>query len=586
MGKIKYNKLKKIYTADYVVIGGGLAGCVMSSKLSNDKIHSVICIEGGKNNITDTPIAKSSYAGIEYSLATEYFPEYFWQQKSLPNGSIVGFGGSCDLNTSNCINGSCISKTTSETTAGDYTTGKILGGGTSINGQQYVRGSNGLYDEWATIGGPQWSSTEATKVFKEIENYNGSTTDPLMHGYTGPINIRQAPLNPTDMAIKFANAVSVGCGVPLIPSDDYNNPNTPYGSFTKWQLAQRPDYSRESSATAYLGPTIMDCHGDGIDDRKLLILFKTYANSIIWEKRGDKTNNCQNCINETSPNKAYGVRIVENGISKEIYARKKVIVCLGIYSAEFLQRSGIGPSKLLQNLRINVIYDNPNVGKNFTNQLFSLAVFTANPDDVGVPDIDLDALYAGGAFLPILIPEEDTKKRGYQLIGASPSPGQFIIIISPLQPHSKGEVRIQSSDPFAVSLADNNYMGDPLDMKSFVVAFQIYIKNIAIELEKNEGYQLVMPSMDILNNTEDTSQLEDYIMDSYNHTHHWMGSNKMAQTPVNGVVDGWGNVFGVRDLIVVDNSIAPVISDGNTSAPIYFMANVIAKNIISNQSVF
>lgn len=583
MGKIKYNKSGKIYTADYVVIGGGLAGCVMASKLSNDKTHSVICIEGGRNNITDVPIVKSSYAGIEYSLATEYFPEYFWQQKPVPNGTISGFGGSCDLNVSNCINGSCINKTQSDTTVGDYTTGKILGGGTSINGQQYVRGSNALFDEWATIGGPQWSSTEATKMFKEMENYNGLTSNMSVHGYSGPINIRQTPSNPTDMATKFANAVSVGCGVPLFPNDDYNDPATLHGSFTKWQLAQRPNHIRESSATAYLGPTVMNSHGDGIDDRKLLVLFNTYANTIIWEKRGDKKNRCQECINESSPHKAYGVRIVENGISKEIYARKKVIVCLGIYSAEFLQRSGIGPSKLLQNLKINVIYDNPNVGKNFTNQLFSLAVFTADINDVGVPETDPDALYAGGAFLPVLIPEENTNKRGYQLIGASPSPGQFFIIISPLQPHSKGIVRIQSKDPFTVSLADNNYMGDPLDMKSFVAAFQIYIKNLAIELEKNEGYQLVMPSMDMISNTEDTTELEEYIMSSYNHTHHWMSSNKMAKTPADGVVDGWGNVFGVCDLIVVDNSIAPVISDGNTSAPIYFLANVIANNIIANQ---
>lgn len=309
------NKIKTTYVADYVVVGGGLAGCVMASKLSDDLVHSVICVEAGNNNIYDTPITDSVYVTNE-NLLINYYPEYFWQQNAVPNGSVANnFCPDCDLQTSNCINGSCINKTQVGTTIGTYSTGKILGGGTSINGQQYVRGTNELFDQWAKIGGSQWSSARVTQVYKQIETYNGKTSDPLIHGYKGPVDIRQAPKIPTAMATKFVTAVSIGIGIAPIPADDYNNPATPFGPFSRWQLTQQPDTLRESSATAYLGPDVMCECGKGINGRKLTILFKSYANMIIWEK--NKYENCKSAY------KAIGIKIVQNGITKEIFAKKK-----------------------------------------------------------------------------------------------------------------------------------------------------------------------------------------------------------------------------------------------------------------------
>lgn len=583
MGKISHNKEQTAYTADYVVVGGGLAGCVTASKLSADMSHSVICVEAGNNNIYDTPITDSVYAGIEYSLAESYFPEYFWPQKPLPNGALSGFCPECDPQTTNCINQSCISKTPSDTTTGDYTTGKILGGGTSINGQQYVRGTNGLYDEWEKIGGPQWSSASATKVFKKIEKYNGLTSNSAVHGYHGPLDVRQTPLVPTSMANKFVQAITVGTGFAQIPSDDYNNPATPYGPFGRWQLTQQPDTQRESSATAFLGPKVMTKCGHGVNGRRLKVLFNAYANNIIWEKKRtcccSRSRKCT-CGKSVTP---VGVRIVQNGISKEIFAVKKVIICLGIHSSEFLQRSGIGPKKLLDGLNIKVVIDNPNVGRGYVNQLFSMASFTANPADLAVPLTDPASLYTGGGFLPPLLLTDNPNKRGYQIIGASPVSGTFMIMIIPLQSYSKGTVRIQNADPFATSLADNNYL-DPTttDIQSFIVAFQTYIKQIAIALANIDPlYQLVSPTMSVI---DDPVQLEQYIMTNFNHTHHWMSSNRMSKTEADGVVNGWGEVFGVDNLVVVDNSIAPALSDGNTSAPIYFLANVISDHIIKKQN--
>jgi choline dehydrogenase len=543
--------------ADYVIVGIGTAGCLLARKLSDNHDFSVIGIEAGLNNIDTVPIKNSVYTGVQYGLPNNYYPEYFYAQKPVLNGSLTY---NEDPIKTNHINGSDIPIVQNETTIGDYTTGRILGGGSSINGEQYVRGTSAYYDEWATaVADNRWSATSADHVFKELEDYLGSTPNPSVHGYKGHLHIRQAPVIPTTMATKFSQAVTNALGYVGIPDDDYNNPATPLGPFTRWELFQNPNTTRCSAATAFLGPSVMTKEGHGVHGRKLEIIFKATANKIIWKK-----------------NKAVGVRVIVNGESKNIYANLKVIVCLGIHSAEFLQRSGVGPKSLLDELKIKTIYNNPNVGKNWSNQTLVPVVFSANPNDPALPANDLAALYTGGAFLPPLLPQSDPALRGFQLIGAG-STGQFDMIVIDLQPHSLGTIRIQSSDPFQVSLVDNNYMNDPdgFDLQSYVLAFQNYVQPIATALHSIDSqYQLIAPT------AFDTPTLQDYIISNFNHTHHWRGSNRMTKTASDGVVDSTGHVFGVKNLVICDNSVIPIMSDGNTCAPVYMTALTIAKHLI------
>ena len=93
-------------------------------------------------------------------------------------------------------------------------------------------------------------------------------------------------------------------------------------------------------------------------------------------------------------------------------------------------------------------------------------------------------------------------------------------------------------------------------------------------------YQLISPTPDVINNDVG---VEEFIRDSMDHTHHWMGSNRMGTNPSNGVVDRRGKVFGASHLYVVDDSIAPVQNDGNTNAPAYAIAATIAENIINGE---
>jgi len=212
------------------------------------------------------------------------------------------------------------------------------------------------------------------------------------------------------------------------------------------------------------------------------------------------------------------------------------------------------------------------------NQIFIPITFTADPTDNALPPTDLKALYTGGAFLPPLLSSDDPNRRGYQLIGASANPGSFMLLLIYLQPHSQGKVRIQTSDPLTVSLADNNYFGDPQDLQAFIAALRQYILPLANSFTQlYPQYQLVSPSVDVIN---DDDLVRDFIYDNFDHTHHWMSSNIMSTTPATDVVNGFGSVYGVKHLTIADDSIAPIMNDGNTCAPAYLIAWIISTLLL------
>jgi len=300
------------YYADYVVIGIGAAGALMVNRLSECYKNSVIGIKAGENLNNNKPIYDSLYAGVEFGLEEIFNPVYLYQQTPVRNGSL-GSLDNCDPSKNVIVRYNCIRLSefsTQPENVGIYTTGKVLGGGSSINGEQYVRGTSGVYNLWAQIGGPHWSYNNVVQSFKEIEKYNGLTTNPLVHGYNGPLDIRQAPLNPTTMADKFITALTTALpSIQRIPDDDYNNPNYPLGVFGRWELFQLPDGNRANSVVAFLNPQVMKMtpsgDGLGINGRKLLVLMKSTALRIIWKK-----------------NKAIGVEVLKNGRMIHVYGKK------------------------------------------------------------------------------------------------------------------------------------------------------------------------------------------------------------------------------------------------------------------------
>jgi choline dehydrogenase len=127
----------------------------------------------------------------------------------------------------------------------EWTTGRLSGGGSSINGEQYVRPTAAVFEEWQQLLGPVWSPRRTLNRFIRLENYQGVTDNSQAHGSKGPIHIRQAPVHPTAMAQKLVSAIEQATGLQEIA--DYNDPNTPLGPFTRWQLFQKPSGQRVSS---------------------------------------------------------------------------------------------------------------------------------------------------------------------------------------------------------------------------------------------------------------------------------------------------------------------------------------------------
>lgn len=520
--------MKKNLTYDYIVVGTGPAGSVIAKTLSDDKRTSVLVLEAGGNHDKDKPIKDSTFAP---ELEESFSPNYFWQGEGV---LLEGLDGRTF----------------------EWTTGRLSGGGSSINGEQYVRPTAAVLKKWERLLGPLWSPDKAIRRFKQLENFNGSTTNRAAHGYKGRVDIRQAPENPTSMAQKLATAIERASGYPIIL--DYNDPDTPLGPFTRWQLYQQPDGLRESSSTAFLSSDIMTPSGVGVNNRKLTVLFRTTALRILF-----------------SGKRAIGIEFLKDGKCTRAYSRKKVILSAGINSPQILMLSGIGSAKMLKKSGIPVVFNNPNVGQRLKNHTLNFAAFAVNSNDRPLPAQDSNALYTGGAFLPD--PSgNNPEERAVQLLGIG-ADEQLTIAILYLRPRSKGNIRIQSKDPLNIVLADEGFLSDPDDMEAVKRIYRIYIKNIAQELSRiDPSYQLLSPTFDMI---DDDEKLEEFIKENFDHNHHQQGFLRMAPLSKGGVVDSRGNVHGVRDLIVADASIIPFTVDGNTSSAAYLIGYTIAKQL-------
>lgn len=527
--------------ADIIVIGGGAAGCILMSELSKDGLYSVLGIEGGLN-LTEDPAIEA--VGLPaFLLAGTGKPQYFWPgwNQSLPMAGLNG-------------------------RTSDWTTGMLLGGGSSINGLYYGRGSNAVYSRWKGISGSDnWSLENILATFNALENYEGLTITPGARGVGGAVNVLQTPtisevtaqvlLPATEAAFSFLPTVV-----------DYNDPSVEncIDPRAQWFI-DSSGTKRVSSATAYLDETVMTPGGQGLNGHKLFVLFDSVAVKILFDKEG----------------RAKKVKYVKDGQIYQAKARKAVVLATGINSSKILQLSGIGPAQVLRDAGIKPVFINENVGKHLQNHPLIFITMLADPELDGVPAGAPYAFTIHNVYLPVVNGTASDPRMLQILFEYIPATGKTPPLLTVgfdlLNPVSEGSVNIQSDNSFQIAAADDGFYKNPIDLENMKSAVSVYIRSLLDQLAIL--YPLPSPyfkpiltdpiNLVILSGYNDKI-VEEYVKNNSNLSldiHHFVSHCKMAPLEEGGVVDGNTRVYGTKNVYVADNSICPVIPDINTTAP-------------------
>ncbi len=542
--------------ADIIVIGGGAAGCILMNELSANGLFSVIGIEGGKNLTNDPAIQAVGLPA--FLLASTGKPQYFWPgwNQTLPMAGLNG-------------------------RTSDWTTGMLLGGGSSINGLYYGRGSNAVYSQWEDVSGSSnWSLDNILATFQALENYQGLTITPGARGDSGPVNILQTPsISQITLDVLLPACQAAFPGIPLVA--DYNDPSVENCIDLRSQWFIDPTGTqRVSSATAYLNNTVMTPAGKGVNNHSLLVLFNSVAVKIIFDKQG----------------RAKKVRYIKGGQLLEANARKAVVLASGINSSKLLQLSGIGPSAVLNNAGIKPVFINENVGQHLQNHPLIFISMLADPALSGIP---LGAPYAftiNNVYLPAVGGNANDPRMLQMLFEFIPTPTPLLTVgFNLLNPVSEGSVAIQSNNSFQLAAANDGFYQDPIDLTNMKNAVSVYIRALLDQL--NILYPFPSPYFKPLLNDPinavifsnyDDAVVEQYVKNNSNLSldiHHFVSHCKMAPLEAGGVVDGNTRVYGTQNVFVVDNSICPVIPDINTTGPammIGLRSSEILKNVLSS----
>ena len=331
--------------ADIIVIGGGTAGCILMKELSENGRFSVLGIEAGRNLTTDPAIEAVGLPAFQ--LAQTGKPQYFWPgwNQTLPMAGLNG-------------------------RTGDWTTGMLLGGGSSINGLYYGRGSSTNYALWEGVSGStNWSLANILASFTALENYQGLTITPGARGTNGAVNALQTPtLSQITAEVLLPATQAAFPGIPTVV--DYNDPSVENCIDPRAQWFVDPTGTqRVSSATAFLNNSVMTPEGQGVNGHKLFVLFDAVAVQIQFNKHGT----------------AERVKYIQGGKVHTAKARKAVVLAAGINSSKLLQLSGIGPSQALQNAGIKPVFINENVGQNLQNHPLLSISLLADPNTGDTP---------------------------------------------------------------------------------------------------------------------------------------------------------------------------------------------------------
>ncbi len=523
--------------ADYVIVGAGSAGCVLADRLSADGA-SVILLEAGPRDLH--PMIHIP-AGVLKLLNN---PLVNWNYASEPE---AGSGNR----------------------AIHWPRGRVLGGSSSINGMLFVRGNPADFDNWAQMGCRGWTYEDCLPHFKAIESYQPG--DDELRGKSGPLKIEDyRTILP--LTHRFVEAAQQA-GLPFAKDLSGVAP------------AEGVGYSQMSRNGRFRGSTAQTFLRAARRRSNFRVLTNAIALRILLDGR-----------------RATGVRIDQMGRERDVRARREVIVSSGtIASPHLLQVSGIGPAEHLKSIGVDVAHDLAGVGANLSDHyvarvshrvkdarsinelsrgvglagevakflvtgrgaltfgVSSAQVFCRSREGLASPDLQL--LFSPASYDP-------------NVFGALEQEPGATVAVSIARPESRGTIMARSADPYERPAIRPNYLSAPADVRVILAGIAQARRIFAQPAIAQHCVLEIVPGPDVRSEAEVT----DYVRKFGTTIYHPVGTCRMGEDPM-AVVDSRLRVRGLTGLRVVDASIMPLVTTGNTNAPTMMIADKAAAMI-------
>ncbi len=522
---------------DYVIVGGGPAGCVLAARLSEDDSVKVLLLEAGGGDANPLFKMPAGFAKMTKGVAS-------WGWSTVPQTHL---GGRVIW----------------------YTQAKIIGGGSTINAQLYTRGNAKDYDAWASEAGcVGWSYKEALPYFKRSED-NQRYAD-AYHSYGGPLGVSY-PVNPPPISFAFLRAAQEA-GIPF--NADFNGAKQ--DGIGHYQLTTR-DAARSSAASAFLAPA----------RHRPNLTVRTGAQALkIVVENGRAVG--------VEVARGGGVETIQA-------EREVIVSCGAIGSPRLLQLSGIGPADALRKAGIAVVHDLPAVGANLQDHLDLYVIAECTGDHTYDRVARLDrTIWAGIQYIlfktgPVTSTLFETGGFWYADANARSPDIQFHLGLGSgieagvaqmknpgvtlnsafLRPRSRGTVRLASANPTAAPLIDPNYWADPYDRQCAIKGLRL-----AREIMRQPALKpFVLAERLPGDGLESDEELAQYAYRSAKTDHHPVGTCAMGGGPDAATTPDL-KLRGLDGLRVVDASAMPFAPSCNTNAPTIMVAERAADMIL------